>query len=121
MNYLNTASPTPFELFMADQFGLDCVRISYLYLESSPELSITRHNDRHGFGGLHRTTRTFNCPRVDVVYNGNRYFGYVQIDTKVQTHKGWFTTEHTHVIDEDKLVANLKIMLQDIIDGVIYD
>jgi hypothetical protein len=25
------------------------------------------------------------------------------------------------VVDEDKLVANLEIMLQDIIDGVIYD
>ena len=116
MNYLNTASPTPLELFMEHQFGLDRVRISFPYVEPNSELSITRNDDRHG-------PQTFNCPRVDVVYNRKRYFGYVQIETKVQTHKGWFITEHTHVVDEDKLVANLEIMLQDIIDGdgVIYD
>jgi hypothetical protein len=45
----------------------------------------------------------------------------VQIDTKVQHYKGLFTEEFVHVINEDNFVANLEIMLQDIIDGVIYD
>jgi hypothetical protein len=121
MNHFNTSSPTTLEQVMAHQFGFASVRISYPYVESSPELSITRYDDRHGFGGSHRTTRTFDCPRVDVVYNRKRYFGYVQIDTKVQIRKGRFTTEYINVIDDDQFIANLQIMLQDIIDGVIYN
>jgi hypothetical protein len=67
------------------------------------------------------TKRTFEFPRVDVVYNRKRYCGYVPLDTTVQHHKSLFTEVFAHVVDEDKLVANLEIMLQDIIDGVIYD
>jgi hypothetical protein len=121
MNYLNTSSPTPLELFMADQFGLDRVRISYPYVEPNSELSITRNDTWRTFFSINQTKRTFVFPRVDIVYNRKRYFGYVQIDTKVHHHKSWFTEEFVHVIDDDQFVANLKIMLQDIIDGVIYN
>jgi hypothetical protein len=123
MNYLNTSSPTPLELFMEHQFGLDRVRISHPFdaVDRNPDLSITRYDSRETIFSKDMTKRTFEFPRVDVVYNRKRYCGYVPLDTTVQHHKSLFTEVFAHVVDEDKLVANLEIMLQDIIDGVIYD
>lgn len=123
MNYLNTSSPSTLERLMAHKFGLDRIRISHPFdvVDRDPDLSITRYDSRRTFFSTNLIKRTFEFPRFDATYKGKRYFGYVQIDTKLQHYKGWFTEEFAYVIDEDQFVANLEIMLQNIIDGVIYD